>query len=164
MYSNHTKYHKDPMHIDNPNLNFGVKLYLYLRPIGPYIALGILGIILWMLSYMIIFFLKDFLVTYLKKETDRGYYYKYLEYTRFAKPVFYFSLIVSSFWIILVIILKEWRWFTFSTGCFFFTILYMGYLFKYYLIEKHDFDLFDDYVFLFKRMISKKKTQKIKKD
>jgi hypothetical protein len=164
MFTNHTKYHSDPMNLDNPKLGLGVRIFLYLRPIGPYIALGIIGFILWLVSYMIIFFYKDFLVTHLKRETDRGYYYKYLEYVRIIKPISWFSLIISSFWIVLMILMKEWRWYTISVGCYLFSLTYICYLIKYYFLNKNDFDLFDDYIFLMNKIRNKKELEKLKKE
>jgi hypothetical protein len=164
MFTNHTKYIQDHMSYDNPKLNLGVRIFLYLRPVGPYVALGILGFILWAVTYMILFFYKDFLITYLKKETDRGFYYKYLEYSRIIKLISWFSIIISSFWIVLIIFMKDWRWYTISIGCFLFSTFYLCYLFKHYVYDNQEFDLFEDYIFLFNKMKSKNKVEKLKKE
>ncbi len=164
MYYNHTKLHTFDPNLDNPHMSLGVKFFYYIRPSGPYICLAILGIILWLMTYLILFFFKDLLVTILKKESDRGYYYKYLEYTRFVKHVFGFSIIILIFWILLILVLHEWRWYVITIGGYSFTIFHTCYLIKYYLVDKNQFDLFDDYIFLFNAMRNKNKFAKIKKD
>ena len=164
MYSNTTKLHDFESDLDHPHISIGVRLFLYIRPAGPYFGLGFIGVLLWLLTYMIMYFYRDFLVTHLKKESDRGYYYKYLEYKKFSQHVFGFSFIVFFFWIVILLVLNEWRFYMFTVGGFFFLIFYVCYLVKYYLIDKNDFDFFDDWVYLYKRMTAKKNIEKIKKD
>jgi hypothetical protein len=149
---------------DDPNLHIGNKIYLKVRGYSPYFAFAFFGLLLWILSYAVVYFFKDLFIAYLKKDEpfQRGYLYKYLEYKPHLKKMIGFGAVIILFWVIIFFI-KEWRLYSFISGFMLALAFYSIFLIKYYFIDNNDFDFFDDLTYIVNRYRLKNDDSTIKK-
>jgi hypothetical protein len=139
------------------NLYFSnISLLEFLKEDLPYL---IIGAVLFIVNYLILFFFKDLYITYLRKE-DRAYFYKYVNLKPHIKPIILFSFLVSLLWGVSVLI-SFYK--IISYGSMSFVFLYSIYNLKYYVWDKNEFDYFEDLIVVY-RFYKSKNCKKNKND
>ena len=139
------------------------RILFYFKELTTFFGFVFIGTILFFISYAIFIFFKDLLITYARRNDrfERGYYYKYIEYIPYIKPVSIFTVIITCFWT--VVLFLEWRMFIIKSGFILFSIGYVISLIYHYVINKNHFDLFDDYIWIYNKL-KRPNTETVKKD
>lgn len=134
---------------DDPALSLTHRWYLKYGNKLEYIPLALMGLLAWSLLYGLVFYLKDHIITNLRREEKfmRGYHYKQVNDQLYYKTTTGFAVIVIIIWVVILCIPK--KEFVIKSGLFLFLTLYLIYLVKYYFYDDNDFDLIDDYKWLF---------------
>lgn len=133
---------------------------------APLVLFSILGTILVSLTWAVLYYFKELFVTYLQKDDrlQRGYYYKYIQLKQHVKNILCMAFVLCIFWAGFFFLLKEWRYFAFAQGFSIFTIVYGTYLVYYYIIQKNEFDLLDDFKLIYSEIKKGKVKEKVKKE
>jgi hypothetical protein len=121
---------------------------------GQNLGLAIIGLIAFASLYGIIIYFREILVTYLKSFEDRGHFYKWVELRPTIKRALFFTGIMGVFWI--TILNLSHREFVITTGLSIFSLIYLIFLVKYYIRDQNDFDLFDDEIYLYNKLVKSK--------
>ena len=126
-----------------------LKFSLSLNGISLYIFLSIFGTIIWSLTYICLFFYKEFFLCYVKshiKFEGKSYLLNLKEYKKYLPRIFIFNLIIIFFWIIIFFLNDIYKLYILKSGFISFIIIYITYWWFYYKnknYEKKNF--FDDY-------------------
>jgi hypothetical protein len=124
----------------------------------PFVAFWFIGSLLFGLTYAILSFYKDFIISWVRRE-DKEFQYKLINLFPYAKLITFFSIIVIVFWSSVMFI--DQKYFILKSGFITFGIIYSLSLVKYYLIDGNKFDYFDDLIWI-KNNLTKNKQGKIK--
>ena len=137
--------------------NFTMYMHSLLVYYGNNFAFIFLGVLSWLIILSLFIFWKSLLISYLRKDEkfNRGYYYLYIKYKSYIKNVSFFS-IIGLFIVGFTLCLKESKFIHFL-GIIIIFSLYSLYCFRHYYIKDNIFDLFEDYIWIYKQFISLKK-------
>ena len=119
--------------------------------IMPYIFLSLLGVIIWSLTYMCLYFYKELLLCYIKssiKFEGISYVEKIKEYKNFMPKFLLLNSVIICFWLIILFTNEEWRTYIIKSGFLIFIIIYIISWTIYYKFYYYKNDFFDDYFYL----------------
>ena len=130
---------------DENYISLPVKIYFVVREYSSYFSLGFIGTLIWVLSYLLLFFYKEILYCYLRssENTNEGKsnLYKFIEYKPHLKNLFVFNIAILIYWFTIIFLMDEWKSYMLNVGFFFFFLFYLiywGINYKYYNY-KNDF-------------------------
>ena len=118
--------------------------------IMPYIFLSFLGSIIWSLTYICLYFYKELLLCYIKRNIKFegiSYYEKIKEYKKHLSKILIFTFIVIFFWIIILFTNEEFRLYIIKSGFIIFIIIYIFGWSVYYKYYSYSNDFFEDFYF-----------------
>ena len=127
-----------------------LKFARIVREIMPYIFLALLGTIIWLLTYVILYFYKELLLCYIKrtiKFEGISYYEKLKEYKKNMSKFLIFNSIIVMFWLIILFTNEEWRFYIIKSGFIFFILIYIIGWTVYYKFYSYTNDFFDEFYF-----------------
>ena len=124
------------------------KLKNRINGISPYIFLTLFGTFIWILTYISIYFYKEFILCYIKshiKFEGKDYLLNLKEYKSYLPRIFVFNLIIIFFWIIIFLMNSDYRLYIIKSGFICFITLYIVYWCFYHKTNKAKNGFFDDY-------------------
>ena len=138
---------------DEKYISLPVKIFFILREYSSYFTLAFIGTLIWILSYLLLFFYKEILYCYLRssENTNEGksHLYKFIEYKPHFKNLFVFNIAILIYWFAIIFLMDEWKKYMLNVGFFFFFliyILYWGINYKYY---NYNNDFWDQTIWLY---------------
>ena len=121
--------------------------------ITPTIFLSLFGTIIWVLTYICLYFYKEVFLCYIKshiKFEEKSYLMKIKEYKSYLPRIFVFNLIIGFFWIITFFMNNEYRLLIIKGGFICFVILYIIFWSLYYKNGYNkNISFFDDFYTIF---------------
>ena len=120
--------------------------------ISSYIFLSIFGTLLWILTYICLYFYKEFFLCYIKshiKFKGKSYLLNLKEYKSYLPRIFIFNFILVFLWVIILFMNSEYRNYIIKSGFICFIILYIIYWSVYYKNNKSQQGFFDDFYTIF---------------
>ena len=133
---------------EKKSLNFTKRMH----GITPYIFLTIFGAIMWILTYICLYFYKEVFLCYIKshiKFEEKSYLMKIKEYKSYLPRIFIFNLIIIVFWMITFFMKDEYRFYIIKGGFIFFVIIYIIFWSFYYKFNYNKTGFFDDFYIIF---------------
>lgn len=121
-----------------------------------------IGVFIWLIIFSLFIYWKSLFITYCRKDEkfNRAQYYLYIEYKASFRNIAFFSCIAAIF-LIVTLCLKQAKYIHFWGSIIFFSS-YTIYCINHYYIRDHFFDLFDDFIWIYLKCISKKDKTKLK--
>jgi hypothetical protein len=98
---------------DEKYISLPVKIFFLLREYSSYFTLAFIGTLIWILSYLLLFFYKEILYCYLRssENTNEGksHLYKFIEYKPHLKNLFVFNIAILIYWFAIIFLMDEWK-------------------------------------------------------
>ena len=123
-----------------------------IQGITPYIFLSLFGTMIWILTYICLYFYKEVFLCYIKshiKFEEKSYLMKIKEYKSYLPRIFIFNLIIIAFWIITFFMRDEYRFYIIKGGFICFAIFYVIFWILYYKYNHNKGGFFDDLYIIF---------------